>query len=177
VLEALGVAIDLGPQGVAECIQQAGVGFMYAPRYHPAMKAVRPVRSALKVGRAQLAARMLAACCWLPAAGCAAAVKGAAPGPAACPAAGSLGPASCRCRRRPAQVRTALNILGPLLNPAHAAYGLVGVYSTDISELMAGALMEVGAARLCVPCGRCAPSGGLRAAGAGEVARECRACL
>ncbi len=39
------------------------------------------------------------------------------------------------------QVRTAFNMLGPLLNPAEAAYGLVGVYSTDISELMAGALM------------------------------------
>ena len=32
-------------------------------------------------------------------------------------------------------------MLGPLLNPAHAPYGLVGVYSTDISQLMAGALM------------------------------------
>jgi anthranilate phosphoribosyltransferase len=62
------------------------MGFMYAPRYHPAMKAVRPVRSALKV-------------------------------------------------------RTALNLLGPLLNPARAPYGLVGVYSTDISHLMADTLM------------------------------------
>lgn len=41
-------------------------------------------------------------------------------------------------------MRTALNILGPLLNPAHAAYGLVGVYSPDISELMGGALLELG---------------------------------
>ncbi len=49
VLEALNVAIDLGPEGVSECLKQAGVGFMYAPRYHPAMKAVRPVRAALKV--------------------------------------------------------------------------------------------------------------------------------
>lgn len=39
------------------------------------------------------------------------------------------------------QVRTALNMLGPLLNPAHAAYGLVGVYDTSISELMAGSLL------------------------------------
>ena len=39
------------------------------------------------------------------------------------------------------KVRTALNMLGPLLNPAHAAYGLVGTYSTDISELMAGSLL------------------------------------
>ena len=44
----------------------------------------------------------------------------------------------------PLQVRTALNMLGPLLNPAHAAYGLVGTYSTDISELMAGSLLVRG---------------------------------
>eukprot|EP00798_Chlamydomonas_sp_ICE-L_P003253 gene3253-13276_t len=89
VLEALGVAIDIGPEGVRSCLEAAGIGFMYAPRYHPAMKAVRPVRAALKI-------------------------------------------------------RTALNLLGPLLNPAHAAYGLVGVYSTDISELMAGSLLQLG---------------------------------
>ncbi|MEW5310066.1 MAG: hypothetical protein WDW38_001898 [Sanguina aurantia] len=41
-------------------------------------------------------------------------------------------------------VRTALNMLGPLLNPAHAAYGLVGVYDTSISELMAGSLLAMG---------------------------------
>lgn len=35
-------------------------------------------------------------------------------------------------------------MLGPLLNPAHAAYGLVGVYGTEISELMANSLMELG---------------------------------
>lgn len=35
-------------------------------------------------------------------------------------------------------------MLGPLLNPAHAAYGLVGVYGTEISELMARSLMELG---------------------------------
>ena len=44
VLEALGVAVDLGPEGVAECIKQTNMGFMFAPRYHPAMKAVVPVR-------------------------------------------------------------------------------------------------------------------------------------
>ncbi|KXZ56461.1 hypothetical protein GPECTOR_1g412 [Gonium pectorale] len=89
VLEALGVAIDLGPEGISRCLAEAGIAFMYAPRYHPAMRAVRPVRSALKV-------------------------------------------------------RTALNMLGPLLNPAHAAYGLVGVYDTSISELMAGSLLRMG---------------------------------
>ncbi|GLC67738.1 hypothetical protein PLESTF_000600400 [Pleodorina starrii] len=89
VLEALGVAIDLGPEGVRRCLDEAGIAFMFANRYHPAMRAVRPVRSALKV-------------------------------------------------------RTALNMLGPLLNPAHAAYGLVGVYDTSISELMAGSLLRLG---------------------------------
>lgn len=42
------------------------------------------------------------------------------------------------------QVRTAFNLLGPMLNPAHAAYGLVGVYSQDIAPLMAGALQRLG---------------------------------
>jgi Glycosyl transferase family, a/b domain len=47
--QALGVAVDLGPAGVRRCIEAAGVGFMFAPRYHPAMKVVSPVRRALKV--------------------------------------------------------------------------------------------------------------------------------
>ncbi|KAG2498022.1 hypothetical protein HYH03_004280 [Edaphochlamys debaryana] len=89
VLEALGVEIDLGPASINRCLDEAGIAFMYAPRYHPAMAAVRPVRSALKV-------------------------------------------------------RTALNMLGPLLNPANASYGLVGVYDTSISELMAGSLLRMG---------------------------------
>lgn len=38
VLEALGVKIDLGPQGVAKSIQDAGIGFMFAPTFHPAMR-------------------------------------------------------------------------------------------------------------------------------------------
>lgn len=44
VLEALGVKIDLGPEGVAQCVREAGVGFMFAPRFHPAMKHAGPVR-------------------------------------------------------------------------------------------------------------------------------------
>ena len=89
VLEALGVAVDIGPKGVARCIEEAGVGFMFAPRFHPAMKAVVPVRRALKV-------------------------------------------------------RTAFNMLGPMLNPAEASYGLIGVYSTSISNLMADSLQRLG---------------------------------
>lgn len=89
VLEALGVAVEIGPDGVRRCIDEAGVGFMYAPRYHPAMKAVVPVRKALRV-------------------------------------------------------RTAFNLLGPMLNPADAQYGLVGVYSTSVRHLMADALQRLG---------------------------------
>ena len=47
VLEALGVKIDLGAEGVAECIRQAHVGFMFAPMFHPAMKFVQPIRKSL----------------------------------------------------------------------------------------------------------------------------------
>ena len=38
VLEALGVVIDLGPDGVARCITEAGIGFCFAQRFHPAMR-------------------------------------------------------------------------------------------------------------------------------------------
>ena len=44
VLEALGVKIDLPPDGVARCIQEVGVGFMFAPVFHPAMRHAAPVR-------------------------------------------------------------------------------------------------------------------------------------
>ena len=44
VLEALGVKIELGPAGVAACVREAGIGFMFAPRYHPAMRHAGPVR-------------------------------------------------------------------------------------------------------------------------------------
>ena len=49
VLEALGVVIDLGPAGVARCIMEAGIGFCFAPRYHPAMSHAIPVRRELGV--------------------------------------------------------------------------------------------------------------------------------
>ncbi|GMH38352.1 hypothetical protein BSKO_06236 [Bryopsis sp. KO-2023] len=89
VLEELGVAIDLGPESISRCLDSAGVAFMFAPRYHPAMKAIVPVRRKLKV-------------------------------------------------------RTAFNILGPMLNPADAPYGLIGVYSTDLMPLMANSLVQLG---------------------------------
>ncbi|MST34275.1 anthranilate phosphoribosyltransferase, partial [Acidimicrobiaceae bacterium USS-CC1] len=49
VLEALGVAIGLGPAGVARCIEEAGMGFCFAPRYHAAMRHAIPVRAQLGV--------------------------------------------------------------------------------------------------------------------------------
>ncbi|KAG0488618.1 hypothetical protein HPP92_007429 [Vanilla planifolia] len=49
VLEALGVNIELGPEGVKRCVEDVGIGFMMAPMYHPAMKTVNPVRKKLKV--------------------------------------------------------------------------------------------------------------------------------
>ncbi|HET6964623.1 MAG TPA: anthranilate phosphoribosyltransferase [Acidimicrobiales bacterium] len=49
VLEALGVVIDLGPEGVARCVVEAGIGFCFAPRYHPAMRHAIPIRRELGV--------------------------------------------------------------------------------------------------------------------------------
>ena len=49
VLEALGVVVDLGPEGVARCITEAGMGFCFAPRFHPAMRHAGPVRRELGV--------------------------------------------------------------------------------------------------------------------------------
>ena len=47
VLEALGLHINLSPAAIAQCITQQGVGFMFAPNHHPAMKNVAPVRREL----------------------------------------------------------------------------------------------------------------------------------
>jgi anthranilate phosphoribosyltransferase len=47
VLESLGVAIDIAPAQVSRCIAKAGIGFMFAPRHHLAMKHVAPVRREL----------------------------------------------------------------------------------------------------------------------------------
>jgi len=44
VMEALGVNINLSPIQIAQCIAEQGVGFMFAPNHHPAMKNVAPVR-------------------------------------------------------------------------------------------------------------------------------------
>ncbi len=44
VLAALGVRLDLDPPGISRCIAEAGIGFMFAPSHHPAMKHVGPTR-------------------------------------------------------------------------------------------------------------------------------------
>ncbi|MFW2357360.1 anthranilate phosphoribosyltransferase [Hydrogenophaga sp.] len=49
VLESLGVNINLPPEAIARCIEQVGVGFMFAPNHHSAMKHVAPVRKELGV--------------------------------------------------------------------------------------------------------------------------------
>lgn len=97
VLECLGVEIGLGPVGVAECVKEAGIGFMYAPVFHPAMRFVGPVRKAMGV-------------------------------------------------------RTVMNIVGPLLNPAQAECGVIGVFDASLLEVMAGALVELGVQKAVVVC-------------------------
>jgi anthranilate phosphoribosyltransferase len=47
VLEELGVRIDLPPEGFRDCLSAAGLGFLFAPLYHPAFKAIMPVRKLL----------------------------------------------------------------------------------------------------------------------------------
>jgi len=48
-MEALGIHINLAPEQIAQCIQEVGIGFMFAPNHHPAMKNVAPVRKELGV--------------------------------------------------------------------------------------------------------------------------------
>src|SRR6266481_3984598 len=47
VLASLGVKIDLSPEEVGRCVHEAGIGFMFAPAHHPAMKNVGPTRTEL----------------------------------------------------------------------------------------------------------------------------------
>ena len=49
VMEALGIHINLPPEAIAQCIAEVGIGFMFAPNHHPAMKNVAPVRKELGV--------------------------------------------------------------------------------------------------------------------------------
>ena len=49
VLEALGVKIDLSPEGVEQCIKRVGMGFMFAPSFHPSMRYAAPARREIGV--------------------------------------------------------------------------------------------------------------------------------
>ena len=49
VMESLGININLSPAAIARCIDEVGVGFMFAPNHHPAMKNVAPIRKELGV--------------------------------------------------------------------------------------------------------------------------------
>ena len=49
VMESLGVNLNLSPAAIAQCIEQVGVGFMFAPNHHPAMKNVAPVRKEMGI--------------------------------------------------------------------------------------------------------------------------------
>ncbi|MDP9132521.1 MAG: anthranilate phosphoribosyltransferase, partial [Nitrospirota bacterium] len=90
VLAALGVSIDLPPERVADCVNEGGIGFLFAPLYHSAMK-------------------------------------------------------HCAEPRQELGIRTILNILGPLTNPAGARLQVVGVFDAGLTELLARVLMHLGA--------------------------------
>ena len=90
LLQTLGVNIELSAEQIAQCIDEVGIGFLFAPRLHPAMKY-------------------------------------------------ALGP------RQEIGLRTLFNILGPLCNPAQVKRQLLGVYHSDLTELMAKVLHALGA--------------------------------
>ncbi len=89
VLSALGVKIDLSPERVADCINEVGIGFLFAPLYHGAMK-------------------------------------------------------HCAVPRQEMGIRTMLNVLGPLTNPAGATVQVLGVYEPRLTELLGKVLMHLG---------------------------------
>ena len=90
VLEKLGVKIDLKAEEVQRCIQEIGIGFMFAPAFHPAMKY-------------------------------------------------AAGP------RREIGIRTFFNVIGPLTNPAHAEYQVIGVPGVELAEKIVQAIIHLGA--------------------------------
>ena len=89
VLSALGVKIDLSPERVADCINEVGIGFLFAPLYHGAMK-------------------------------------------------------HCAAPRLEMGIRTMLNLLGPLTNPAGATIQVLGVYESRFTSLLGNVLMHLG---------------------------------
>ena len=99
VLEALGINLNLTPAQVAESIRNIGVGFMFAPNHHPAMKYAAPVRKELGM-------------------------------------------------------RTILNILGPLTNPAGAPNQVMGVFHVDLAGIQARVLKMLGSRHVLVVHGK-----------------------
>ncbi len=95
VLEALGVNVNLSAAQAAASIRHVGLGFMFAPNYHPAMKYAAPVRKELGM-------------------------------------------------------RTILNILGPLTNPAGAPNQVMGVFHSDLVGIQARVLKELGSKHVMV---------------------------
>jgi len=89
VLAALGVKIDLPVERIADCINEVGIGFLFAPLYHGAMKHCAELRHAMGI-------------------------------------------------------RTMLNILGPLCNPAGAGIQVMGVYEPRLTDLLGKVLMHLG---------------------------------
>lgn len=89
VLTALGVKIDLDPDRVADCIDEVGIGFLFAPLFHGAMK-------------------------------------------------------HCAEPRKDLGIRTVLNVLGPLANPAGATHQVLGVYDAKLTEILGRVLLQLG---------------------------------
>lgn len=89
VLAALGVNLDLAPPKVSDCINEIGIGFLFAPLYHGAMK-------------------------------------------------------HCAKPRTELGIRTLMNIMGPLSNPAWATIQVLGVYDKALTDKLAQVLMRLG---------------------------------
>jgi anthranilate phosphoribosyltransferase len=89
VLSALGVKIDVSTERVADCIDEVGIAFLFAPLYHGAMK-------------------------------------------------------HCAGPRQEMGIRTMLNLLGPLTNPAGATIQVLGVYESQLTSLLGNVLMHLG---------------------------------
>lgn len=98
VLEALGVDLSMAPDKVAACVRQVGIGFLFAPMLHGAMKY-------------------------------------------------AIGP------RREIGIRTLFNILGPMTNPAGANVQLTGVFSRELTTVLAEVLVRLGMKRAVVVWG------------------------
>ena len=99
VLAAMGINIDLPPERVEACINEIGIGFLFAPLYHGAMK-------------------------------------------------------HCAAPRSEMGIRTLMNVMGPLSNPAGAPIQILGVYDQALTEKLAQVLIRLGTQRCFVLHGK-----------------------